>query len=227
MKGIVIFIGPPGAGKGSLAHMCVKQLGWVQLSTGNLCRKHIIEQTKIGKEIDFAIKSGNLVSDVLITSMVEEWLTQECDKQPVVILDGFPRTAEQAKLLNNLVENRFKDLTIQVVTLNIPDSVLVDRLSSRIICQNKDCQAVYSLAEGSLLKPTRDMICDFCATALGRRKDDEYEAVRERLAVYRRHEHELLGFYSAIQQPITQLDVAQSLADVFKEFQSMIGLEGI
>jgi adenylate kinase len=227
MKGIVIFIGPPGAGKGSLAHMCVKQLGWIQLSTGNLCRKHIIEQTKIGKEIDFAIKSGNLVSDALITSMVEEWLTQECDKQPVVILDGFPRTAEQAKLLNNLVEDRFKSLAIQIVTLNIPDSVLVDRLSSRIICQNKDCQAVYSLAEGSLLRPAQDMICDFCASALGRRKDDEYEAVKERLAVYRRHEHELLAFYTDNEQPVIQLNVAQPLTDVFKEFQCMIGLESI
>ncbi|MFI5333418.1 MAG: adenylate kinase family protein [Candidatus Babeliales bacterium] len=223
----MIFIGPPGAGKGSLAHMCVKQLGWVQLSTGNLCRKHIIEQTNIGKEIDFAIKSGNLVSDVLITSMVEEWLTQECDKQPVVILDGFPRTAEQAQLLNNLVESRFKDLAIQIVTLHIPDSILVDRLSSRIICQNKDCQAVYSLAEGSLLRPTRDMVCDFCSSALGRRKDDEYEAIKERLAVYRRHEHELLEFYTTRKQPMIQLDVANPLADVFKEFQHMIGLKTI
>lgn len=227
MKGIVLFIGPPGAGKGSLAHMCVKQLGWVQLSTGNLCRKHIIEQTKIGKEIDFAIKSGNLVSDVLITSMVEEWLLQEYGKQPVVILDGFPRTAEQAKLLNNLVETKFKDLSVQVVTLDIPDTILVDRLSSRIICQNKDCQAVYSLSEGSLLRPAQDMVCDFCGSALGRRKDDEYEAVKERLTVYRRHEHGLLAFYKASNKSCIQLNVAQPITEVFKEFQEMIGLNTI
>ena len=68
VKQVYIFVGPPGAGKGSLSRYVLKSLGWVQLSTGNLCRKHIAEQTSIGKEIDFAIKSGKLISDNLITS---------------------------------------------------------------------------------------------------------------------------------------------------------------
>ena len=76
-KDIVIFLGPPGSGKGSLSQLCVKRLGWHQLSTGNLCREHIARGTEIGTQIDFAIKSGKLIADSLILEMVHDWLRED------------------------------------------------------------------------------------------------------------------------------------------------------
>lgn len=223
-KNIFVFIGPPGSGKGSLSNLCVTQLGWVQLSTGNLCRKHILEQTPLGKEIDFAIKSGNLVSDHLITAMVEEWLIDEMAKPEVsaIILDGFPRTAEQAHALDLLLKEQFKTVKLHIIRLNIPDEILVNRLSNRVVCQNKDCQAVYSMAEGSLLRPKNDMKCDLCGSPLGRRKDDEMNTVRERLAIYRRHEQALLSYYQKNHEQILSLNVDKPLVKVFEDFKKMV-----
>ncbi len=217
-------MGPPGSGKGSLSNLCVQKLHWVQLSTGNLCRKHIAELTPIGKEIDFAIKSGNLVSDNLITAMVEEWLQEEMRKpeEKTIILDGYPRTAEQAKTFDVLLKTQLKGLRLFVVRLNMPDALLINRLSNRVVCQNKDCQAVYSLAAGSLLKPRQDMVCDLCGSPLGRRKDDEINTVQERLHVYRKHEQGLLDYFKKIDQPIMELNAEKPLPQVFEDFKKMI-----
>src|SRR5438105_2140053 len=106
MGNIFIFLGPPGSGKGSVSRLCIKDLGWVQLSTGNLCRKHIAKQTEIGKEIDFAIKSGKLVSDDLITNMVLEWFQKDFDDSHTVILDGYPRTIMQAQAFTKLFDKQ-------------------------------------------------------------------------------------------------------------------------
>ena len=100
---LVIFIGPPGAGKGSISQLCVQAFGWKQLSTGYLCRKHINEQTEIGKEIDFSIKSGKLVSDRLIVTLVEQWLADPSQHESPIILDGFPRNIAQAEALHEII----------------------------------------------------------------------------------------------------------------------------
>ena len=103
-KNLIVFMGPPGAGKGSLSQLCVDEFGWVQLSTGFLCRKHIAAQTTIGRQIDFFIKSGKLVDDSLIVDMVEEWLAEQIDQQRGVILDGFPRSVVQAQALDEILK---------------------------------------------------------------------------------------------------------------------------
>ena len=101
---VILFIGPPGSGKGTLSQKCVQKLGWQQISTGDLCRRHIAKQTEIGKSIDFAIKSGKLVSDGLISQMVFDWFRQENIESDVVILDGYPRTVNQAKDFDELAD---------------------------------------------------------------------------------------------------------------------------
>lgn len=102
-----IFMGPPGSGKGSLSKLCKTYWGWQQLSTGNLCRKHISEDTQIGKEIDFIIKSGKLISDELIASMVDAWLTDVVGKEYSLILDGYPRNFTQAQDLLRLIQDKY------------------------------------------------------------------------------------------------------------------------
>ena len=101
---IVIFLGPPGSGKGSLSNLAIKNMGFNQISTGNLCRHHIANATDIGKQIDVIIKAGKLISDELITNMVFDWLGQQVDKFSPIILDGYPRTVNQAIALEAFVK---------------------------------------------------------------------------------------------------------------------------
>ncbi len=220
---VFVFIGPPGSGKGSLSQLCVQKLGWRQLSTGNLCRKHIIEQTEIGKMIDFAIKSGKLIPDSLITKMVGEWFVSQLDSSGAIILDGYPRTVAQAQALEQLLKTRIKEINYQVIRLSVSNRCVIERLGKRYICQNKECQAIYSFANPELA-PKRDMICDFCSDSLVRRKDDEEDAVRERLKVYYRHEQALLQFYTQLGQLIREVDVEKSLENVFNDFTQMLEL---
>ena len=215
-------IGPPGAGKGSLSRLCVTDLGWVQLSTGNLCRKHIAEQTKIGKKIAFATKSGKLVDSKLITQMVVGWFTDHVDTVSAIILDGYPRTVVQARAFNELLQTTLTGLALQVVRLLISDDKAVNRLCNRFICQNKNCQFVYSLAPGSSLTPKNNLTCDYCANNLARRADDSSHAIRERLTVYHKHEQGLLDFYRSIGQEISDVDVDKPLSNVFERFKQVI-----
>ena len=220
---VFIFIGPPGAGKGSLASLCVKHFGWLQISTGNLCRKHIAEQTKIGKEIDLIIKSGKLINDDLITSMVFEWFGENVDKASGIIFDGYPRTVAQAQAFDAMLKAMFPSVQVKVVLFTLADDVVVNRLCSRYVCQNKECQAVYSLSPHSELAPAETTVCDLCSGPLGRRDDDNEIAVRKRLDIYHRHEQQLIDFYQGNSNEIIQLDASKQLREVFENFTQIIG----
>ena len=213
---VFIFIGPPGAGKGSVANLCTKRFGWMQVSTGNLCRKHIAEETKIGKEIDLIIKSGKLISDDTITDMVSEWLYENAHRTSGIIFDGYPRTIVQAKDFGHVLKKVFPTINERVVVFKVPDDVVVDRLCRRFICQNKDCQAVYAMDPNIPLDQV--LICNECGAPLGRRSDDEESAVRRRLVVYHKHEKELVDFYRNNGADVIELDATKGLQDVFKVF---------
>ena len=217
---VVIFLGPPGAGKGSLSQLCKEYLGWRQLSTGNLCRRHIDRGTSIGKEIDFAIKSGKLISDSLISDMVRQWFIEEKTLESV-ILDGFPRTVSQAEQLQHLVEETGTNLSI--IRLNISDEQVIKRLSTRYICQNHECQQVYSLGNPAFT-PKKLMICDYCQYSLGKRKDDEESSVQERLRIYHQHAQKLITFYQEKGFKICELNVDQPLQKIFEELGKLMGL---
>ena len=221
---IYLFIGPPGSGKGSLSKLCVDKLDWAQLSTGNLCREHIARQTEIGKQIDFAIKSGKLVSDKLIVDMVRDWLEQSFSQKGSVIFDGFPRTVPQAVALEGLLNRSFSSSKLKIIRFFLDDDVIVDRLTNRYICRNDACQAVYSLAEGSTLAPKKHMVCDECGGELIRRSDDTEASIRERLKTYHDHEHNLLDFYRNNGKKVLELSVAKPLDRVFEEFKVLVGL---
>lgn len=222
MTDLVILLGPPGAGKGSLAGLCINALGWKQLSTGNLCRKHIAEQTEIGKQIDFAIKSGKLVADSLVTGAVEEWLESSIEGAQAVILDGFPRTVPQAKSLDELLKKKKDSLRLKVIRLFVSDDIVIARLCNRYICSNIECQAVYSIGEGSKLLPKVTMTCDQCGSPLIRRKDDNEESVKERLKIYHKHEQDLLNFYIDMQHHIAEFNVERPLNDLFEDFKKTV-----
>jgi len=224
---IVIFMGPPGSGKGSVARLCVEKLGFKQLSTGNLCRKQIQEQTEIGKRIDFFIKSGKLVPDGIIIEMVGQWLVERFESNENVILDGYPRTVAQAEALDSLLQENFSGIVPAIFELVVPDSVVVDRLCQRYICQDSSCQAAYSMIEGSSLRPKRDMVCDLCSAPLKRRSDDTREAIEQRLKIHHEHEKNLLQFYKDRGQKIFALDAEKPLNEVFEDFKRLIGIDDL
>ncbi len=226
LKTIFIFLGPPGSGKGSLSQLCAKRLGWVQLSTGNLCRQNICEQTEIGKQIDFAIKSGKLITDSLIISMVDEWLRANSELHKAVILDGFPRTVAQAESLSEfLALPHLSQVKLKVVKMVLEDASVMKRLSMRSICKNSKCQAVYSLANGSPLKPRKHALCDECASPLMQRSDDDEETTRQRLLMYHKHEQGLSDFYQKQRQNIIALNVEQPLEKVYDQLLGIVGCE--
>ena len=222
---LYIFVGPPGAGKGSLSHLLERGLGFKQLSTGNLCRWHITQGTRIGQEIDLAIKSGKLVPDELVTEMVGGWLgEQEARGLARLILDGYPRTVAQAHALARLLGKQYGGLHPRIVRLVASEETIVSRLANRYVCRNKRCQMVYSAVPGSGLMPKVSMVCDKCGEEIVRRPDDAEEAVRERLKVYRTHEAPLLEAAQEVGWPVSELNVERSPQEIFGELKEMVGL---
>jgi adenylate kinase len=217
-------MGPPGSGKGSLSNLCVQRLGFVQVSTGNLCRKHIAEKTPIGLEIDFAIKSGKLIPDSLIVEMVKEWIAGQTEKNNTLIFDGFPRTVNQAEALEVLLKSD-ETLKLHIVRFAISDQAIIHRLSTRYVCGNKDCQVAYSLAHGSLQAPKHHMKCDVCGSDLVRRLDDVDATVKERLNMYYEHEQDLLHFYRVHGYPIHEFNAEKPLEEVFDDFSNFFNIK--
>jgi adenylate kinase len=219
-KQAYIFIGPPGSGKGSLSKLCTFDMGWQQLSTGNLCRKHISEQTSIGKEIDFIIRSGKLISDDIVGNMVDQWLAESMHGDFSLILDGFPRNVVQAHNLLRMVNEKYKALKIKVVRFIISDEVAIDRICNRYICQNHECQTVYSGDMLSGLGPKNGLACDHCSFPLGKRGDDDRETVKNRLKVYRAFEQDMLACLN--QHECIEVNVERPLREIFETFKISI-----
>lgn len=220
-KTVFIFMGPPGSGKGTLAQECAKEFGWATLSTGALCRKHISEQTEIGKQIDFIIKSGKLISDNLVSAMVDHWLEERVLKAPAIILDGYPRTEAQVAQFHQLLQTKYPKLALRLIKLRISDDEVIKRLSNRLVCTNKNCQTVYSSQAGSgLLAPRRAMVCDVCGSALEVRSDDKPSVIKERLAVY--HLHDLSSAFEKTGYHIEELDANRPFNEIFNDFKRLV-----
>lgn len=180
----IVMLGPPGAGKGTYASRLTVKLGIPHISTGDMVREEIKRQTDLGKKIKEYSDKGALVPDEIIIKILAERLGKpDCAKG--FILDGFPRTINQAEALERITEI---DL---VINLNVPDEIIITRLSNRLICSK--CGAIYNLLT---LKPKKEGICDKCGGKLYQREDDKPEVIKERLDVYRRQTEPLIGYYS-------------------------------
>jgi len=178
---IVIF-GPPGSGKGTYASRLTKKLGIPHISTGDLVREEIRNQTPLGKTIEKYSSSGMLVPDEIITEILKKRLASELSKG--FILEGYPRTVGQARELEKIT-----NIDV-VVNLNVPDNVIVKRLSARLQCKN--CGAIYNEIT---MKPKVAGKCDKCGGELFKRVDDQPEVIRERLKVYQEASEPVVGYY--------------------------------
>ena len=178
---IVIF-GPPGSGKGTYASRMMQRLDIPHISTGDLVRDEIRNKTPLGKTVEKYSSSGTLVPDEIITQILKKRLSTGLSKG--FILEGYPRTVNQAKELEKITK------VDVVVNLNVPDKVIVDRLSARLQC--KSCGAIYN---ERTLKPKVAGKCDKCGGELFKRVDDQPEVIQERLKVYREASKPVIGFY--------------------------------
>lgn len=209
-------MGEPGSGKGTLARLCVEHLGYRVLSTGDLLRKHIAEGTELGKEVESILKEGRLVSDQMITTMVGEWLDEKDTLQHPIILDGYPRTIVQADLFLAYLSQKHPDCQFSVLFVSLPHEEIVQRLAKRVVCENKACQATYSMSMFDVNNPS----CPTCGANLIRRPDDAEDVVRRRLKVYEQHRDELIAFYKTRDVLFKTLPVSGlTIAEVFASFK--------
>jgi len=179
----IVMFGPPGSGKGTYASRMREKLNVPHISTGDLVREEIKYRTSVGRRIEDYSRRGEFVPDEIITELLRQRISQP-DSTNGFILDGFPRTIPQAKALEKITS---MDV---VVNLDVPDEIIIDRLSTRLTC--KKCGAIFN---ERTLKPKVAGVCDKCGGPLYKRDDDKPEVVQERLNVYRKQTKPLLDYY--------------------------------
>jgi adenylate kinase len=185
----LILLGPPGAGKGTQAQRLAVRHGLVQLSTGDMLRAAVRAGSEVGKRAKAIMDAGNLVPDEVVVGIISDRLDQ-ADTKNGVILDGFPRTLQQAAALDRLLTEKKRRLAV-VIELKVDDAKLIERLAGRFTCAK--CGAGYH----DRFKPTKAKgACDVCqSTEFKRRPDDNAETVGNRLMVYYRETSPLTGYY--------------------------------
>ena len=184
----IILLGPPGAGKGTIAKALMQIDGSVQISTGDILRTAIAAETDLGKQVEAAMAAGDLVTDDLIMGIMEQRLLEDDCKQGY-LLDGFPRTIPQAEALKSLLAKLGEKLDC-ALELDMPRDVIFDRLTTRRTCTN--CGEIYNV---NSKPPKVDGICDVCGNAIVQRADETEEAIENRLQIYTEQTAPLVEFY--------------------------------
>lgn len=201
-----IFLGPPGAGKGTLAAKVAESYQIPHISTGEIFRAAIKNQTPLGKKVQAIIDSGALVGDDITVELVRERLAKD-DAQKGFILDGFPRTIPQAEALDGIA-------TVDaVVNFDIADEGVVERLSGRRVCKN--CGGNFHV---KFMPPAVENKCDKCGNELYIRDDDKIEAITHRLEVYREQTAPLIGYYKD-KNLLVDIDAKPATEIILKEFE--------
>lgn len=179
----IILLGPPGVGKGTVAKRLSAELNLPHIATGDMLRENVSNKTELGMKAKGYMDKGLLVPDDLVIEMIKERL-QRKDCKKGLLLDGFPRTIHQADEIGKVI-------TIgKVVNLQADDNIIVKRISRRRVCSK--CGFAYHL---DFIKPNREGFCDKCSGDLYQRDDDQPEAVKQRLKVYREQTAPLIGYY--------------------------------
>ncbi len=184
----IVLLGPPGAGKGTQAAKLIDKYNIPHISTGDIFRKNLKEKTELGLKAKEYMDKGLLVPDNLVVDIVKDRLLEK-DCERGFLLDGFPRTVEQAEALEKEMEKLEISLD-GVINIETEDKVLIDRLTGRLVC--KKCGATYN---SKFNKPKNNDICDVCDGPLYTRDDDKEETVKNRLEVYKRQTQPLIEYY--------------------------------
>ena len=213
---MIIMLGATGTGKGTVAGLLEEKIGIKQVSTGDIFRKNMQEGTELGKLAEKYISNGQLVPDDVTIKIVEDRLKQK-DVEKGIILDGFPRTIEQAEALDKILGEAGKKVDM-VLNLITPEEEIVERIVNRRVCSNPECKTIFNLV---MNPPKQEGICDKCGSKLVQRKDDNEETIKTRIHTYMDQTSPLVEYYKnkgilrteEVSQRINRLgkDVAESV----------------
>jgi len=211
----ILFMGPPGAGKGTQAERIVNKYNLPHISTGDMFRSAIANETELGLTAKKFMDAGNLVPDDVTIGIVKERLSAT-DCENGFLLDGFPRTVDQAAALDEIMTSLNKKID-HVINIDVDMDILLERLTGRRIC--KDCGATYHV----VFNPSKVAdVCDKCEGELYQRKDDNAESVGTRLSVYQNQTKPLLTYYETSGN-LTNVNGVGEIDAVFSQIEAVLG----
>ena len=214
----LVLLGPPGAGKGTQAKLLEDSRSLVKLSTGDMLRAAVAAGTELGRKAGDIMERGQLVPDNMVIELIAEHIDE--DKGKGFILDGFPRTIAQAEALDRLLKERGKKLDL-VIVMRVDDEALIERIAGRFACANcgEGYHDIYKM-------PKVEGVCDRCAsTQFVRRRDDNEEVVRSRLAAYHAQTEPLIDYYTR-QGKVRTVDGMADIGTVEKEIDTALDGKG-
>lgn len=210
----IVLLGPPGAGKGTQAKSISNRYSIPHISTGDIFRKNISENTPLGIEAKSFMDNGQLVPDEVTINMVKERLKED-DCRSGYLLDGFPRTVSQAEALESFLQERNESLNTALL-IDVPSDFILERMTGRRVCPS--CGASYHVK----FNPTVDGKCELCGTEVVQRKDDTEETVKERLDVYKEQTQPLIDFYKE-KELLSVVDGTKAINEVFENICDVLG----
>jgi adenylate kinase len=218
MRRYIVLLGPPGAGKGTQAQVVSKKLGLPHISSGDIFRENLKNQTELGKLAKGYIDRGELVPDDVTIAMIRERLARS-DCQSGALLDGFPRTPAQAKALSGMLAETGSKVNL-VPYISVAEQVLIDRLTGRWTCR----------AQGHVFHtrfnpPAQEGVCDFDGSELYQREDDQAETVTRRIRVYFEQTTPLIDYYRR-HGVLAEIDGTQSIEQVSSDLMAAISVSG-
>ena len=213
----LLIIGAPGAGKGTMSDILIKNFDLIHVSTGDMLREAVKNGTEVGLKAQGYMNRGELVPDEVIHDIIVERLSKD-DVDNGFLFDGYPRTRAQAEDLSQILDQLGKKIDA-VINLNIPDEDLIKRITGRRLCPA--CGEIFNIY---FKKPLKEGICDKCGSELIQRKDDNLESLEVRLSEYHKNTQPVIEYYEA-KDLVKHTDASKGVDQVFEEIRSF--LEGL